>query len=276
MAVTEETRLLVEMPKAVNSKPQSRALTWIFCIATLLISCIGGAVFVVLESRVASTRKAPLHAKTQIERLDAYTFGAGSVVSPGCKSKVLLMRHCEKSGNGTKDSQGNQHCSPIGYRRADYVANLFGEDARWKFPNYMYAMSRSRPGVHHLNYREIETLSPLEEKAGVGIDTRFSEGTERALADDLFAKMSTGKVCDSLTVVNWKHSRMSVMGKALGCGPEEGCPKNYEKDEFDIIWQIEYAYESKIDVGSLGGSEDRDDGTWVVSGSVVNEQFNPY
>ena len=123
----------------------------------------------------------------------------------------------------------------------------------------MYAMSRSRPGVHHLNYREIETLSPLEEKAGVGIDTRFSEGTERALADDLFAKMSTGKVCDSLTVVNWKHSRMSVMGKALGCGPEEGCPKNYEKDEFDIIWQIEYAYESKIDVGSLGGSEDRDD-----------------
>lgn len=243
------------------------------CTIGILAVCIVGAITVVLKS--SSGHKKPLSSERQIALLDEISEGETSTSSSaplegGCKSTLLLMRHCEKRGEETSDSQGNEHCSDVGYERAEYIPTLFGDQGeRWPLPKKMYAMSKGRPGVHHLNYREIETLSPLEEKSGVDINTKFTAGLERDLATDFFSQLGKGKLCGATTIVNWKHSRIPSAAMALGCGKAQGCPRKYKQKEFDKMWQIEYKYfPDKSDKRSS-------DGHWTVSGSVVSQGFHP-
>lgn len=193
-----------------------------FCAIGFLAACIVGAVIVVLKS--VSSHKKPLSPEWQIALLDAMTESdtsrSSSASLEGCKSTLLLMRHCEKKGRETSDSRGNMHCSNIGYQRAEYIPTLFGDGERWPLPKKMYAMSKGRPGVHHLNFREIETLSPLEEKSGTKINTKFTAGLERDLAADFFSHLADGKLCGATTIVNWKHSRIASAAMALGCGSD--------------------------------------------------------
>jgi hypothetical protein len=218
----------------------------------------------------SSGHKNPLSSERQIPLLDKISESETSSSSiEGCMSTLLLMRHCEKIGKETSDSQGNEHCSDIGHERAEYISTLFGDQGqRWPLPKKMYAMSKGRPGVHHLNFREIETLSPLEEKSGVEINTKFTAGLESDLATDFFSHLAKGKLCGATTIVNWKHSRIPSAAMALGCGNDQGCPRTYKKKEFDKMWQIDYKY-------SADKNENRSGGHWIVSGSTVKQGFHP-
>lgn len=222
--------------------------------------------------------------ETQIALLNKMTMKAGSVVPSGCQTSLVLMRHCEKAGTDedavweTEDSSGNRHCSVVGFQRAKYIPTLFGDgpDSIWPLPAHLYAMGRGRPGVKHLNFREIETITPLKEKSGVGIDAGFSVGEEQKLAGDFFARLAAGNHCGQVVVVNWKHSRIPTMAAAVGCGTDEGCPEKYHKNDFDRVWQISFTY------GSEGESERRQlkkkkhepkTKQWRVEGTVVKEGF---
>ena len=262
-----------DTPISRSNRRKYRTYRTAACIGILAV-CIVGAITVVLKS--SSGHKKPLSSESQIALLDEMTEGETSTSSMaslegGCKSKLLLMRHCEKRGKETSDSQGNEHCSDVGYERAEYISTLFGDQGeRWPLPKKMYAMSKGRPGVHHLNYREIETLSPLEEKSGVDINTKFTAGLERDLATDFFSHLAKGKLCGATAIVNWKRSRIPSAAMALGCGEAQGCPRKYKKKEFDKMWQIEYKYSADDinDKRSTGGH-------WIVSGSVVSQGFHP-
>mmetsp|Transcript_32961 Transcript_32961/g.72297 ORF Transcript_32961/g.72297 Transcript_32961/m.72297 type:complete len:283 (+) Transcript_32961:148-996(+) len=279
VAATESHGLLeVEVETPPTSHPQDHhyhghgpAPSVRLGLLILLASFISGAVFIVFRS---SGNHGPLMAESQIALLNALAEreSTKTEMAKTCESTLLLMRHCEKRGKETSDLMGNQHCSDIGLERAAYIRTLFGSGERWALPSKLYALSRGRPGVSHLNYREIETLEPLKNKAGVDIDTRFTEGTERGLARDYFGLLTRGEFCGKTTVVNWKHSRIPTMATALGCGHDQGCPRKYHKKEFDKMWQLKYSYRGRTDSDSGSDSEE---GRWTVSGSVVSEGFQP-
>ncbi|KAL3826289.1 hypothetical protein ACHAXA_004607 [Cyclostephanos tholiformis] len=50
-------------------------------------------------------------------------------------------------------------------------------------------------------------------------------------------------LCDrGMTVVNWKHSRIPELARALGCGIRQGCPEKYNSKDFDTMWLITFQY----------------------------------
>uniref|UniRef100_A0A7S0AWN3 Uncharacterized protein n=1 Tax=Minutocellus polymorphus TaxID=265543 RepID=A0A7S0AWN3_9STRA len=237
-----------------------------------------------------------MSAQKQIDMLNDATI-SGNVKS-GCQSTLVIMRHCEfttAEDAEVLDEEGNQHCSATGLARADYVPSLFGHGARWPLPSKLYAMKRDREGVreedNYLNYREIETLTPLADKAEVDINSSFSDGGERQLALEYFDDLGSGEYCDKSVVVSWKVQRIVTLAQALGCGEQQGCPERHKKRDFDKVWQLTYMYweVEDDDEEEEDGGEDTDaqralrrkkkkrtitfDEGWNVHGKVIKEHF---
>lgn len=86
----------------------------------------------------------------------------------GCEATILLMRHCEKG-------HVREHCSYMGFERSVYLSTLFGDDhERWPAPTFVFAEGpKDRNNKKKMNFREIETVGPLAEKAGVKVDDRY-------------------------------------------------------------------------------------------------------
>jgi hypothetical protein len=157
-------------------------------------------------------------------------------VTAGCETTILLMRHCEKTGDGTVDHDGNEHCDYVGHERAHWIPSLFGSYARWPSPSYLYALSPQRGS--HITYREVETLQPLANKFGLPIQADY--GTNNDVIQDLFRIMSTGHACSKLIVVNWRHHMMPNLARKLGC---KSCPREYPDDSFDQVWQLKFVWD---------------------------------
>ena len=215
-------------------------------------------------------------------------------------------------------------------------------------PLKLYALSSGRPNVkkphkEHDNYREIETITPLSEKFGLDVDERYGVDEEGELATDFFSALSdsvtenvhsmklgggmlksshshaegggskdmtSSQLCNSgMTVINWKHSRIPILARALGCGKSEGCPKKYKGHDFDTMWLLTFQYSLSLDdydsaddeldedvdasfldleslskVSELGSNKGRNlrrekqhhhRGTWKITATLVNEGFEP-
>jgi hypothetical protein len=84
----------------------------------------------------------------------------------GCEATVMILRHCEKG-------RVREHCDTVGYERSVYLATLFGDEARWPSPSYIFSEG---PGHRHkrkkMNFRELETVGPIARKAGIKVDDR--------------------------------------------------------------------------------------------------------
>lgn len=185
---------------------------------------------------------------------------------PGCEMTVLLLRHCEK---------GNirEHCDYMGYERSVYLASsVFGE--RWPLPALIYAQGPGgRHNRHKMNFRELETIGPLAEKANVSVDDSFHSGNINEMVQEILALRPA--LCGQAVVVSWKHSDMGHLARHLGCGPLQGCPVDYNGKTFDQVWQIKHIYAQALhsDRKSLQPPEAR--ASWHVFGSVQYENFDP-
>jgi hypothetical protein len=147
-----------------------------------------------------------------------------------------LMRHCEKTGDGTLDDAGDGHCDYVGYERAHWIPSLFGPEARWPAPSHLYALSPMRG--HHMTFREVETLKPLSDKFGLTIQADYA--TNNAVIKDLFKTISKGYACSKLIVVNWRHHMIPNLAKKLGC---KFCPEEFPEDSFDQVWQVKFVWD---------------------------------
>jgi hypothetical protein len=140
-------------------------------------------------------------------------------------------------------------------------------------PLKVYALNDARynkdPNKEHQNFREIETVTPLADKFHLAVNESFGVNEEGDLATDFFTslsqsvkmnmdkslgitdrgkeadlsedEMNTLRLCQNgMTVVNWKHSLIPNLARALGCGKDEGCPKKYQGKDFDTVWVITY------------------------------------
>jgi hypothetical protein len=161
---------------------------------------------------------------------------------PHCEATVLLLRHCDDHGIYAKDDSdsGDKHCSHMGYERTDTLPSLFGHSRRWPSPQYLYALLPEQP--RGINYRQIETLLPLAEQVDLPIHV---VGEVNQVSDAFFSKLQErpNDMCDTVTVVAWKHAFIPMVAAYLGCGPNEGCPGSYPDDTFDQVWQLKFVYE---------------------------------
>lgn len=155
-----------------------------------------------------------------------------------CEATVILIRHCEKSSL-------KEHCSNKGFQRAEYLATLFGDTLKekWPAPSYLFALN---PGERHdkyvQNWREIETILPLSEKFHIKINDSFGLKDTNGLSDQIYGLLKSGKLCDKVALVSWKHEDLPRLAHSLGCGPDQGCPNTFEDIDFDSTWQISYSY----------------------------------
>lgn len=223
--------------------------------ATVLASLGAIAVWVAhvrLEERLANRDRDA--AAANLATLNQNTKQLAKTTPSGCESTLLIMRHCEKYGQYVFDEDGNEHCSYVGYTRAQYISTLFGDEpeARWPAPAHLFALTPDRGG--RWNFREWETLHPLSMKLGINLDV----SGRIDLADGYFDLLRAGSLCGSLTVVSWKHEYIPELAIALGCGPDNGCPSVYPEDNFDVVWILTYAFHPP-DVAQQDGTEQHDE-----------------
>jgi hypothetical protein len=232
----EEAAMGIE---ASQRKYTTRRLLFTGLIVTLLLVFGGLAGLVVRVQHGRSAGRPEAVATNALHKLDELS--SSSSISAGCETTVLILRHCEKQGPSVADKHGNQHCSYLGHERAHSLPTLFGAAAAaaaglWPTPSLLYALSEKRG--HHVNYREIETLTPLANKLG-GLEINSAYSTAEPLADDVFAHLSAGALCGQTVLVSWKHSLIPDLARALGCAD---CPGVFP-DEFDPVWQLKFVYD---------------------------------
>jgi hypothetical protein len=194
----------------------------------------------------------------------------------GCETTVVLIRHCEK---GTVI----EHCAYQGYERSVYLASLFGNhrDARWPTPSYIFAEGPQDRNKHKMNFREVETVGPLAEAAGIDVDDSYTDLTRGQLTARLLRAVRAGDLCGRVVLLVWKHSSIAHLGRSLGCGPTEGCPLDYSGKTFDQVWQVKLVYrtwEHSMQRKKFVNDDDDDDlnrPSWMVFGSVQYEGFDP-
>ena len=119
--------------------------------------------------------------------------------------------------------------------------------------------------------------------------SNFNNRSKDAIND--IPESNGNTLCNNgLTVVNWKHSRIPILARALGCGRNEGCPKRYHGKDFDTLWMVTFQYSMswKDDDGMLhtsllemegssrfGRRRKSRHGGWKISAQLLNEGFDP-
>ena len=182
--------------------------------------------------------------------------------------------------NGTTeivDDLSNKGVPPIpAVNATDASVSVDAIKPQFPTPLKIYALNDARynknPSKEHQNFREVETVTPLADKFHLSVNESFGVNQEGELAADFFTSLSQsvklnidkalgnadptadGKsnseddssilhLCQNgMTVVNWKHSLIPNLAKALGCGKDQGCPKKYHGSDFDTVWVITYKY----------------------------------
>ena len=172
---------------------------------------------------------------TTLEHSNASTTEELPIVPSNCESTVLIIRHCEDLGGNVRYEDGTSHCSYLGFQRSLYLATLFGNTttldegssinnpshpSRWPLPSYLFGMW-NQDGT---NKRQYEILRPLSDKSGVTIDMiEFDDAADTARSR-IFQLLSTGKLCNRVAVIAWKHKYIRHLAAVLGCDQEQGCP----------------------------------------------------
>ena len=234
----------------------------------------------------------------------------GSTLQPGCESTLLLIRHCDKDtdADGVVHRGGSNYCSWLGRERSFFFASLFDDslannpNRRYPAPSQIIALTEERDSRFEpdsngkKNYREIETVMPLANKFGLDIDVYGFNN--QVIASDIFESLQSGEMCGKMAVVSWKHELLPDLALNLGCGPAEGCPRQYPIDTFDEMWQLKYVFDPRgiasstldpmdldVNINQHQGidypinrlddnneDEDRTEDTGVDSNSTVSEQ----
>lgn len=236
-------------------------------------------------------------AQNALQMLNHHHHKQNRAMPNGCETTLVLLRHCEKDGTDSVDSDGNVHCDHLGYEHARYIATLFSAKistvntnetttpARWPTPSYLYSLTDIRK--RHKNYREWETLRPLADSIGIEIHLIPSDPLEFT-QDTYIPMLQSGGLCGKVTVVAWKHTLFPDLANAVGCGPDQGCPISLSEDDYESVWQIQLVFfDPKFDnnnnnngtaaFSSPSSTTDRQkqQRQWYVYGTVVSQGFDP-
>ena len=195
----------------------------------------------------------------------------------GCHATTIIVRHCEKEDI-------REHCSALGFQRAEYLSSLFGKDeqSRWPAPSYLFALSpgdRNNEKVH--NYREVETITPTSKKVGIDIDETYGIDQTVDLAERVLKMLSENELCGKVVLIAWKHSEIPHLCNLLGCSEDKGCPTSWNEYDYDNTVQVIHSYhkqkypsfvaEEKKNRHRIFGQEPQ----WWVNGHIQAQNFDP-
>jgi hypothetical protein len=222
------------------------------CVALVLFSVACGLVATLalwkvhLAQEARTAQSASLRSADAMAKLNDRVYRHDLALTKGCESTLVMLRHCEKDGPNTADSQGNMHCSYVGLERSHYIASLFGPDVadRWPLPHHLFALAPDRIG--HLNFREYETLHPLSRKAGVETELAHHPAFAAQYLDMLVS--DDNYVCGKVSVLSWKHEYLPDLAVELGCGPDQGCPGSYDENDYDSVWLLKYVFHPSVSI----------------------------
>jgi len=117
------------------------------------------------------------------------------------------------------------------------------QESKWPAPSYLYATNPGqRKNSNVRNYREIETIQPLATKLSLPIHTQYGMNNKEELTNELYNLLQNGTLCNKVVLISWKHEDIPRLARSLGCGPDDGCPLDWDGDDFDSTWQLFYSY----------------------------------
>jgi phosphohistidine phosphatase SixA len=115
--------------------------------------------------------------------------------------QLVMLRHAEKPGDPR-----DPDLSPKGQARAEMLASLIPR----RFPHFDLLFCASRSA--HSN-RPYQTLDPLSQASGIGLNDRYADDGYAELAADLLTKP---KYSGKLIVICWHHGHMPDLALTLG------------------------------------------------------------
>jgi broad specificity phosphatase PhoE len=148
---------------------------------------------------------------------------------------VMIIRHGEKPGAGkphgvTADGKHDSDSLTVpGWVRAGGLIELLGATSRapqagLRRPDRIYGAD-PRGGQ---SKRSIQTVSPLAARLGIEVDTRYQEGDEVHLAEEIRELSGTTLVC-------WHHEAIHRIADHLGPVIPDP-PHSWPEDRFDLVW----------------------------------------
>lgn len=156
--------------------------------------------------------------------------------------KIMIVRHAEKPaasgapfGVNIDGNQDPESLIPRGWQRAGALADLFyPSDGKFQapglaVPQYLYA---SEVGKHSNSLRPQQTITPLAEKRGIAIDTKFKKGDEAAMVADAMGR-------DSIVLIAWEHQDIPSIANQI-LGNDKTAPQTWPGDRFDLVWIFDW------------------------------------
>ena len=153
--------------------------------------------------------------------------------------KIMLIRHAENPTAAPNSEPGvmsdgmpnNEALTATGWKRADALVAFFDPPlGRFKSPEVVKPQRpfASAPSAVEESLRPVQTLTPLSQAFGLGIDKSFSKEREKALVKAV-------KAIGGVVLIAWQHERIpKIAGHILG---EDGqCPTKWDPSRFDLVW----------------------------------------
>jgi phosphohistidine phosphatase SixA len=155
--------------------------------------------------------------------------------------RVMIIRHGEKHTNGGPDRgvniegvHGKHELTVRGWQRAGALAPFFaprgglpaGSEISTPRSIFASAATAASPSL-----RAQHTVQPLAAVLGVGIDNRFAEGEEAAIA-------AAALEAEGPVLISWHHSHIVSLARAIA-GDGVGCPAAWPDDRFDVVWILD-------------------------------------
>jgi len=153
-------------------------------------------------------------------------------------SKIMVIRHGEKPaasgspfGVTIDGSQDAESLIVQGWQRAGALATLFApsrgplQSPELATPQFLYASGISK---HSNSKRPQETITPLQQKISVSIDTGFLKGDETDMVNDAVSQSGIVLIC-------WEHQAIPGIANQI-LGNNTTAPQTWPGDRFDLVW----------------------------------------
>jgi hypothetical protein len=152
--------------------------------------------------------------------------------------KIMIIRHAEKPADSGApfgvDINGNQNPEsliPLGWQRAGALTVFFAptdgklQNPGIAVPQYLYA---SGVGKHSNSLRPQETITPLSEKLGTEINSRYKKEDEADMIKDAIG-------CNGIVLIAWQHQDIPGIANLI-LGNSTTAPQTWPGDRFDVVW----------------------------------------
>ncbi|MGC2403387.1 MAG: histidine phosphatase family protein [Acidobacteriaceae bacterium] len=161
---------------------------------------------------------------------------------PGKAPKIMVIRHGEKPNGaitGVKASgePSARDLTVRGWQRAGALACLFApargalQNDLLAKPAFIFASAAvdAPEGGNSRSRRSYETVMPLAELLGIGINLSFSKGDEKALA-------KAAQACDGPVLIAWQHENIGAIVNFILGAP--AAPSAWPAERFDVVYVL--------------------------------------